>query len=238
MSLTFDTALITHRGGREYNEDTALAETLDDGRRLWVVCDGMGGHADGEVAAQTAAAAVWAALSDGRTFAEAIDAGHAAVADKNAASGTDMRTTLVAALGTDTAFEYAHCGDSRLYLFRGTEVHLRTVDHSVVMALVHTGDLAEHEVRTHPDRSRVLRALGDPAGFQPAFGEAPLAWRPGDRLLLCTDGIWEHVTDTEMALDAAKSDHSGEWLQLLCERIQYRVDGRHDNYSAVAVTIT
>lgn len=236
-ALGFDTAFLSRTGARANNEDAC---GYRDG--CWVVADGLGGHGGGEVASRLAVHALlatWnpnaplraAALIQGLEAAAA--AIHSHQAEDPGLSG--MRTTLVV-LATDGAHAlWAHVGDSRLYLLRGGRVCLQTEDHSVPQALVRAGELTPAGVRDHPDRNRLLRALGDGKPPRPDLAAAPLELQPGDAFLLCSDGFWEAVTEGEMEVALAKARDAHDWLERMELDLRRQARPDQDNYTALAV---
>jgi PPM family protein phosphatase len=176
---------------REDNEDSAYA-----GARLLAVADGMGGHAGGEVAS----AAVIEALQPLDTqvpagellsaLDHAVRRASSALRDRvrDDPSLRGMGTTLTALLWSGSQLGLVHIGDSRAYLVRDGEVFQITHDHTVVQALLDEGKITAGEAASHPQRSLLLRALGD-GSSEPdlQLREA----RPGDRYLLCSDGLHE-----------------------------------------------
>jgi protein phosphatase len=187
-------------GARPNNEDAVLASP-----RLAAVADGVGGGAAGEVASRTVINAL--AHLDKCVLREPLaDALAAAVARGNdtvafiaacrpAMAG--MATTLTAVALEDDRYVLANVGDSRTYLLRDGELTRLTRDETLVQALIDSGCLAEAEARSHPQRSVVLQALdGDPRR-RPAVTTAPA--RPGDRLLLCSDGLSDFIDDAAIA---------------------------------------
>jgi protein phosphatase len=183
--------------GRPANEDTFLVDHDD---RLYAVADGMGGHRAGEVASATAIDALQAAFAGGAALDEAVEAANAAVFEK-ASDNLDMRgmgTTLTAAaLLDDHRVLLGHVGDSRAYLMRDGAVTRITEDHSLVEQLVREGRLSPEEASSHPQKAIITRALGiDPEVEVDTY---PVDLRPGDRLLLCSDGLTNMVADTAIA---------------------------------------
>ena len=159
---------------REDNEDAAYA-----GARLLAVADGMGGHAAGEVAS----AAVIEAL---RPLDTQVPAGELLNAlDHPALHG--MGTTLTALLWSGSQLGLAHIGDSRAYLVRDGEVFQITQDHTVVQSLLDEGKITAEEVASHPQRLLLLRALTGDHASRPDLQLRQA--RPGDRYLLCSDGL-------------------------------------------------
>ena len=184
---------------RDENEDSAYA-----GSRLLAVADGMGGHAAGEVAS----AAVIEAL---RPLDTQVPAGellnaldHAVRRANNALrdivkadpSRQGMGTTLTALLWSGSQLGLVHIGDSRAYLLRDGEVFQITHDHTMVQMLLDDGKITAEEVASHPQRSLLLRAMGRD-GVEPdlQLREA----RPGDRYLLCSDGLHDVVAAESIA---------------------------------------
>ncbi len=183
--------------GRPANEDTFLVDHDD---RLYAVADGMGGHRAGEVASATAIDALQAAFAGGAALDEAVEAANAAVFEM-ASANLDMRgmgTTLTAAaLLDDHRVLLGHVGDSRAYLMRDGAVTRITEDHSLVEQLVREGRLSPEEASSHPQKAIITRALGiDPEVEVDTY---PVDLRPGDRLLLCSDGLTNMVADTAIA---------------------------------------
>jgi protein phosphatase len=183
--------------GRPANEDSLLVDHDD---RLYAVADGMGGHRAGEVASATAIDALRAAFAQGVPLDEAVGEANAAVFEK-ASANLDMRgmgTTLTAAaLLDDHHLLLGHVGDSRAYLMRDGAVTRVTEDHSLVEQLVREGRLRPEEAASHPQKAIITRALGiDPEVEVDTY---PIDLRPGDRVLLCSDGLTNMVADTAIA---------------------------------------
>jgi len=181
---------------REGNEDSAYA-----GPHLLAVADGMGGHAAGEVAsaatittlasldAETQGADLVGALAD--AVASANMRLHELISSDPAIEG--MGTTLTALLWSDGYAALCHIGDSRAYLLRGAEFVQVTHDHTLVQSLVDEGKISEDDVATHPHRSLLLRALDGRTVAEPDLNT--IETLPGDRFLLCSDGLSGVVTE-------------------------------------------
>jgi protein phosphatase len=182
---------------RPANEDSVLVDHED---RLYAVADGMGGHRAGEVASATAIDALKSAFADGAPLDRAVAEANAAVFDK-ASANLDMRgmgTTLTAAaLLDDHRVLLGHVGDSRAYLMRDGAVTQITEDHSLVEQLVREGRLSPEEAASHPQKAIITRALGiDPEVEVDTY---PVDLLPGDRILLCSDGLTNMLADTTIA---------------------------------------
>ena len=214
MSLTLEVAGRSDVGRvRPSNEDNF---GYDQRLGIFVVCDGMGGHAAGEVASQIAVDTILAyfrerapnvednALLDdapvgARLLAEAVKKANDAILDYAEAhkNTTGMGTTLVAARFFDGVCSIAHVGDSRIYLFREGQLLQLTEDHSLVMEQVRRGMLTLEEARSSSVQNIITRALGTEEGTLPDLGEFPA--QDGDVVLLTTDGVLRHIADQEMS---------------------------------------
>ena len=180
---------------REGNEDSAYASP-----RLLAVADGMGGHAAGEVASAVAIASV-ATLDvpapSGDPLGALKEAVHSASDTLHKMASADpavegMGTTLTAMLWSGQGYALCHIGDSRAYMLRDGELYQITHDHSLVQSLVDEGRLSEEEAATHPQRSLILRALDGRGEAEPDLSMRLAV--PGDRYLLCSDGLSDVVT--------------------------------------------
>lgn len=183
---------------RQHNEDTYLA---DAGLGLWLVADGMGGHAHGEVASALARDAIRAGIESG----QALDAAIRGAADRitrqslrSGSGGLPMGTTVAAVRADDNAFEATWVGDSRIYLWTG-ELKQISRDHSYVQHLVQQGALTPGEARRHPQRNVVTQALGVTALDSLEIVTVQEPWGPSTQLLLCSDGLTEEVDDRQIA---------------------------------------
>ncbi len=185
---------------RRENQDVFRLERLRDGGLGLLLADGMGGQAGGGDAAAAAVAAAAASLADSEggeaALRGAIDAANAAVAGVRHRLGGSPGTTLDAAIVSAGRLALAHVGDSRAYLVREGAARLITEDHSVTGERVRAGLLSPEEARTDPRRNYLTRALlGDPV--EPHLRMVGL--RAGDRLVLCSDGVWSVLADSRIA---------------------------------------
>jgi PPM family protein phosphatase len=181
---------------REGNEDNYLA---DPERQLFAVADGMGGHRAGEVASATAIETLETAYRAGRPLPQAVEEANAAVFHKAEANPEmkGMGTTLTAvALTEGGTAVLGHVGDSRAYLIRNGGVTRVTEDHSLVEQLVREGRLRPEEAAHHPQKAIITRALGIDPEVEVDRYEVDL--RPGDRLLVCSDGLTNMVSDSSI----------------------------------------
>lgn len=239
--MRFSVYQISRKGGREKNEDRmGYCYTRDSG--LFALADGMGGHPEGEVASQLALQTLSAlfqrdakpTLADPLRFLhESIIAGHHQLlryANQRALIDTP-RTTVVACLLQGNAAYWAHCGDSRLYMVRGEKMIARTRDHSY-SELQHTMSQVV-TMGERFNRNVLFTCLGSP-GKPVVDTVGPMLMQPGDRMLLCSDGLWGSVSDsviTEMLSSNAISDAVPE----LVEQALRNGGPKCDNVSVLAV---
>jgi serine/threonine protein phosphatase PrpC len=248
LIVQMELATLSRRGGRNYNED-ACGHWHSDSHLCCVVADGAGGHGGGDKASKLAVQYIlgaFAAAPEGSPEAirSMIVATNRSIIQHRAddRSVQNMHSTVVALfmdLDAKVA-NWGHCGDSRLYAFRNGRIAARTRDHSLVQSLVDGGMLAAADMRSHPQRSELLSALG--VGDEDLqVGVAPQPWRveAGDVFLMCTDGLWEYVEDAQLeaALAGAVSPHT--WLQELEQNVLHAASHkpRHDNFTALAVWV-
>ena len=239
--MRFAVYQVSRKGGREKNEDRmGYCYTRDSG--LFALADGMGGHPEGEVASQLALQTLAArfqkeakpVLADPLRFLqEAIIAGHHQLlryATERALMDTP-RTTVVACLLQGKSAYWAHCGDSRLYLVRGDKLIARTRDHSY-------SELQETLSQVVPmgerfNRNVLFTCLGSPG--KPVVDTAgPLLLQPGDRVLLCSDGLWGSVSDADIAGQLA-SRPIADAVPELVERALRTAGAKSDNVTVLAV---
>jgi serine/threonine protein phosphatase PrpC len=242
--LRVEYADISLLGGREENQDrvtTAVAEHA----ALLVVVDGMGGHAHGARAAQVTqqviVEAFWHSpqplfdplgflhLTLGRAHEEVVKLGtHLALEQR-------PRATCAVCLVQQRASWWAHVGDSRLYHVRGTQLLTRSRDHSHVELLLREGLISAEQAHNHPMRNFVECCLGG----DPVLPDMSLTRRrslqPNDVLLVCTDGLWGGLKDSEIAAELGAPGALREKLLALGERAVQRSGSGSDNTSAAAL---
>lgn len=247
--ISVRTAMLSEPGGREANED-ACGWWNQEGHLCAVVADGAGGHQGGQVASRLAVRALLSRFSESpvATAAELealVRETNRAVLDGRASSPglAEMYTTIVC-LSADLrqgTISWVHCGDSRLYWFRDGRLMERTRDHSLVQALVDAGVLEEDQIRTHPRRSTLQSALGMQEGdLTLASQPAAPPFEGANAFLLCSDGVWEHLSDATLEDLLGRSGGPDDWLEAIgaCISQAVRPDGTHDNYTALAVWLT
>ena len=224
---------------RAHNED---AITLDPALGLAVLADGMGGHQAGEVASAIAVQTVRARLAASLARSAAPDEIEAAVraavvaahqAILTTAARTPgcrgMGTTLVLALFTRETVLVAHVGDSRAYRLRAGELQALTRDHSLVQQQIDAGLLRPQQARQLPERHVLTRALGIEGDGAPELSRHPL--QPGDRYLLCSDGLHDMLDDGRIGAELRRLPGAQTAARALLKAANEA--GGHDNVSVI-----
>jgi serine/threonine protein phosphatase PrpC len=226
----------THAGRvRERNEDSLL---VDEELGLLMIADGMGGYRGGEIASALAIRTVHECLlgGAGRDIEDLIhEAGRrAGDAIRLRASGdaqlSDMGTTLVLAVCRGPRIHVAHAGDSRAYLIEDGVMRRLTRDHSVVGEMIERGEITPEQARRHPLRNIVTRSLGNHGDT--GLDLQVVAWEPGSRLVLCSDGLTNMVEDQEIEEIILRA---GSDLCTACSRLVEAANhaGGKDNISVI-----
>jgi PPM family protein phosphatase len=239
MATVSQSAAASHVGRiRSNNQDSGYA-----GHTLFVVADGMGGHAGGDVASAITTKRL---IEADKPYLSAQDAEFALQAALIAANSqlaetvfehaelTGMGTTVSALVVLEDQVAIAHIGDSRIYLYRDGELAQITTDHTFVQRLVDSGRITEQEAMVHPRRSVLMRVLGD-VESAPEIDTSILATRPGDRWLICSDGLSGVVSHSAIAAAMA----AGANAQAVADRlVKESLDGgAPDNVTVVVVDI-
>jgi len=257
-SVNLRVGRLTHPGQmRELNEDslltlelTQVCESVSQPMGLYVVADGMGGHAAGEAASRMAVESlaermvsevllshVRTVQDEKRDYTEwlriAFQQANKVVYDQRMAMGSDMGTTLAAGLVIGDVAYIAHAGDSRAYLVNSEGISQLTTDHSLVERLVAVGKITPEEAKVHPQRNVIYRTVGDKPQLEVDTFEQRL--NVGDRLLLCSDGLSGMVEDEEIQRIVMTSLDSQE----ACSRLVKAANdnGGEDNVTVIVVQV-
>lgn len=243
--MKFSVFQVSRRGGRDKNEDRmGYSYTRSSG--IFLLADGMGGHPEGEVAAQLALQTISAAYQkethlEGPTviadisgfLSGAILSAHRQILryaiDRGMAD--TPRTTVVAVVVQDGAATWAHCGDSRLYLVRDGELLARTRDHSY--AEQNRDRPFSDKSPNHKNRNILFTCLGSPT--KPQFDmTGPIALQQGDKIMLCSDGLWSSVSDVDITFQLSTKPVAAAVPDLV-EKALHKAGDSSDNVTVIAL---
>jgi len=238
---------------RDHNEDCLLSLEIQRTRLsechplgLYLVADGMGGHEAGEIASGLAVNTVAKVMADTALSSwiaeaqppnyegllkEAFQQANRAVHERRRAARTDMGTTLVGALVVGAEAWVANIGDSRCYHLSRQQLAAVTSDHSLVERLVATGQITREEARVHPQRNYIYRTVGDKPQVEVDMFKVSL--KPGDCLVLCSDGLNSMIEDAQIEQAVLNNPHP----QAACEQLVRLANaaGGDDNVTVIVV---
>lgn len=229
----------TDIGGRKENEDSGDIRIY--GKNLVaVIADGLGGQGEGKTASETAVSRLLACGSkEGfpgtKEVSRAFCAANEAILKKQL-NQFHMKTTAVYLCICKNQAIWGHVGDSRLYHFQDGELCHYTLDHSLSQMAVALGEIECKDIPEHPQRSRLLRALGC-EGEEAEVHEPVTLGKGRHAFLLCTDGFWEYFSDEEIGEVLDISATAEEWLTKLHGRLKKRCGSENDNNTATAVIL-
>ena len=231
-----DTGLV-----REENQDAYAVKTVGQ-YTVAVVCDGMGGTNGGQLASNVAVRVyqeqMEQQLRDGMSAEQIGQVSSYCVSQANDAIRQEaasrpgyerMGTTLVSAVAGDDSAVVTNIGDSRGYLITQGGITRISKDHSVVEDMIDRGELTPESARHHPKRNLITRALGPER--QANVDTFPVSWKQGDYLLLCSDGLFNTVSDMEILFEVIHNGEPADCLSRLLELSQQR--GAPDNVTAI-----
>lgn len=236
-------SLICKKGGRDYNQDYA-AFYESGGFCFLAVADGLGSYDGSEVAAELAVKGA------AKTFMRAVQKGDSPLS-KNTTTRMFKRahasirkakelapelygscTTLATAITDEKRITVAHTGDTRVYLIRKGKILHFTKDHSLARLAAERGEITYAQIRTHADQNKLFRVLGSDKYVQPdIFEYADL--KAGDAVILCSDGFWEYVWESDLSALTDGSLTAEEAAQKAEEILLSRAPSYNDNYSAI-----
>jgi len=245
MAITIETCVARHTGDRKEQQDRVglFAHPARPGTMLAVLADGMGGHSGGAMAAEQVllkAKQNFEAFSPRNESPEHLLEGivseaHVVIKLTRFTSEQDPHSTAVVLMLQPDRVNWVHCGDSRLYHYRGAQLVSRSQDHSLVGELQRKGKLDEAGALEHPQRNVLLSCLGSERPPRTALGmSAPLT--AGDSFLLCSDGLWAHFSDAELGA-ALSSFPAREAAQILINHARERAAGSGDNISLAIIKL-
>lgn len=217
---------------REHNEDDYC---VNQDLGLYVVADGMGGHASGEVASAIAVAAIEHQIQQGNSLPEAIKIAHLAILKgvETGAGRSGMGTTVVAVQLQDSAYTLAWLGDSRAYLWAGKLLQI-SKDHSLVQMLLDSGQITQAEARVHPRKNIIYQNLGAVNAEKLRVSVEQGVLYKNQKIILCSDGLSDEVDDEQMSEIIAQSNDDDLIVEKLVEAAIN--NGGKDNVSVIVVS--
>ena len=216
---------------RDNNEDSYVC---DEQKELWMVADGMGGLGFGEVAISTYT--VTRLVRDGHGVNQAIEEAHRNIKEyaETDGMGTNMGTTIVLLLSSGSLYNIFWVGDSRAYLFENENLRQITIDHSLVQSLIDQGELTPEEAASDPRKNAVTRALGVQELETVRADSISDKWRTGQKILLCSDGLTDCVTNKDIETILKQGGDDQEIVNQLIDAAL--AGGGNDNVTIVVVS--
>lgn len=217
---------------RQHNEDNYL---IDVELGLWVIADGMGGHACGEVASQIVVDLIHDKIKSGTSLKEAIAASHhiVLVAADQRLGMPGMGSTVVAARFHHDHYEIAWVGDSRAYIWELGKLKQLTRDHSYVQQMLDSGAISQHEALVHPHRNVITQAIGAGDLQHVDVGTLNIPMYKGQSILLCSDGLTDEVGDSQIATVLASDEKPQQKVEHLLQLAMH--NGAKDNVTIILV---
>ncbi len=245
MPIALDACAAQHQGDRKEQQDRVaiLAHARKRGVALAVVADGMGGHTGGALAAEQVVHTAKTNLDQFSTIDEnpqlmlegSMREAHTMIKASRFMNEMDPHSTAVMLLLQPGRITWGHCGDSRLYHFRGQNLLNRSIDHSYVEYLVSAGKITAEQALTHPNRNVLLASLGGQDDPKITVDETTdLA--AGDAFVLCSDGLWAYFDEAELGMLVAQSS-ARQACEILIDKARERAKGGGDNLSLAIVKL-
>ena len=240
---SFSAEFVSDRGGKSENQDCFGFTASHDGAAVFCVADGLGGHAGGRIASAIAVKSVidfvqtdTFSFDNPESLVHAFRYANSALHDhqNKHPEVASMRTTLVVLVIKDSLAFWAHVGDVRLYHFRGGRIQFQTRDHSVPQMLVDAGEISADQMRHHPDRSKLLNALGADK-CKPSIPLKYTQLQTGDAFHLSSDGFWEWISDSEICNLLQQESASAVVTEKMADLVVRRARAKepdHDNLTA------
>jgi len=243
MPLIIDACFAQHQGDRKEQQDRVaiMPHPRVKGVALAVVADGMGGHTGGSLAAEQVVHTAKQNLANFGPSEESpqymlensMREAHTMIKASRFMNEKEPHSTAVMLLVQPGKVSWGHCGDSRMYRFRGDRLVTRTIDHSYVEHLLATGKITPEQAEHHPHKNVLLTSLGGSEEPKFDYGEATDV-ADGDSFVLCSDGLWAYFSDAELGgVIAAFS--AREASETLINRARERGQGTGDNCSLAIV---
>jgi len=245
MPLVIDACAAQHQGDRKEQQDRVaiLPHARKKGVALVVVADGMGGHTGGSLAAEQVLHTARNNLENfspadeppRRLLESSMREAHTMIKASRFINEKDPHSTVVMLLMQPGKVTWSHCGDSRLYCFRGNTLRQRTIDHSYVEHLLANGKINAAQAAVHPNRNVLLTSLG--GQDEPVFDFAEVDdLAGGDAFVLCSDGLWAYFDDAEMARIVSENSARNA-CEILIDQARLRANGTGDNVSLAIIKL-
>ena len=237
LNIAFST--LSETGGHPVNEDFLDVSVMPE-RFSFILCDGLGGHGNGDIASRFVVQQMKRALERSESIEESILEAQRKLLQKQEEENAknSMKTTVACLTLSEDFARFAHVGDSRIYYFEKSKYKMRSQDHSIPQMLVNRGDIREKDIRHHEDRCRLLRVMGtewDAPKYQVVDG---ISLTKQSSFLLCSDGFWELIDEKMMCKTLKKADSPKQWLSDMERVVLENGEGTNmDNYSAIAVFV-
>ncbi|MDR0425885.1 MAG: serine/threonine-protein phosphatase [Clostridiales bacterium] len=237
---------ISKKGGRTYNQDCAAQMTVN-GKTAVVVCDGLGAYAGSDIAGEIAIDRVLKQLKKDIIKGEdvlspvaltkAVKAAHNAILKGKGFKGDFIEgcTTIALVVTDGKGAAIATLGDTRVYYFKNGKLGFQSRDHSLAQAAVDRGEIKREEIRYHSGQNKLTKVIGSDVFSPPDIHIISGPLSDGDLLMIASDGFWEYVFESEMAQAAGRGLDARTLVEGLETLLLGRVDGRNDNYTAVAL---
>lgn len=235
-----------HLGDRREQQDRIAIFTSRMASRcvLGLVADGVGGRSGGALAAENVMMAAQRLFDEfnpqtdsvERFFRTLVQEAHTILGLSAYASKLDPHSTMVAVLIQPSRADWCHVGDSRLYFFRNGREFNRTADHTLAAKMIAEGTMSIERALLHPSASHLTHTLGGEMAPEPSLGGVDKI-QPGDRFLLCSDGLWGYFADGELADLTQSRDVRASTSQLIANARERAVGGSGDNCSMVLLGI-
>lgn len=240
--MEYDVYEYSNQGGREYNEDSIGHQIIGE-NGIFVVADGLGGHQFGELASSCVVETIVNGFNGdlgndpSKWLEEQIECSNQRILEYQEIKSATLKSTVVCLAIENGKAVWANVGDSRLYFIRNKEIISITNDHSVSYKKFKAGEITREQMKTDEDQSCLLRTLGSEDRKEPELYDYNVFVKAGDAFMLCSDGIWEYISDEEVLIDLLKSESAKEWAEHLLMRLMDRINGNNDNLTIMTIMV-